>query len=299
MIRRLAAQVFSLPVRTICMSSFALTIVLAAAVLHASWNAVVKAASDKSLTIAAIAAVNAVSGLTLILLSETPDRASWPFIAASTFMHYLYYAFMFHAYRLGDLSQVYPVSRGMAPALVALGTFLLIGETLPPLGLAGLAAVTLGIGVLALQRGAAAADPRALLAAGLLGLTIAGYSVADGIGVRLSGDPTGYMGWLFLFESPVVIAVLAARRRNGTRFHARTFGIGLIGGLVSVIAYGVVLYAKTLAPIGAVSAVRESSVIIAALIGVVLFGERPWRGRIVAAIIVAFGVILLAFSGSH
>jgi len=281
------------------MSSFALTLVLAAAVLHASWNAVVKAANDRALTIAAIACVNAVAGLALILLSGTPAPASWPSIAASTLLHYLYYLFMFHAYRHGDLSQVYPISRGMAPALVALGTFLLIGETLSPLGLAGLAAVTLGIGVLALQRGAAHADRRTLIAAGSLGLTIAAYSVADGIGVRWSENPTAYMGWLFLFESPVVIAVLWMRRRNGTQFDARTFGIGLIGGLVSVLAYGIVLYAKTLAPIGAVSAVRESSVIIAALIGVVLFGERPWQGRILAALIVAFGVILLAFSGSH
>lgn len=239
------------------MSSFALTLVLAAAVLHASWNAVVKAATDRALTIAAIAAVHAVAGFTLILVSETPAPASWPSIVASTLLHYLYYAFMFQAYRLGDLSQVYPISRGMAPALVALGTFLLIGETLSPMGLAGLAAVTLGIGVLALQRGAAKADPRALIAAGLLGLTIAGYSVADGIGVRWSGDPLGYMGWLFLLELPVVIAVLATRRRKGTPFDARAFRMGLIGGLVSVTAYSVVLYAKTIAPIGAVSAVRE------------------------------------------
>jgi drug/metabolite transporter (DMT)-like permease len=281
------------------MSAFALTLVLTAAVLHASWNAVVKSASDRALTIAAIAAVNAVSGLALILVSETPAPASWPLIGASTLLHYLYYVFMFQAYRLGDLSQVYPISRGMAPALVTFGTFLLIGETLSPLGLAGLATITLGIGVLAFQRGVARVDPRAFLAATLLGLTIAGYSVADGLGVRSSEHPTGYMGWLFLLESPVVIAVLVARRRSRTPFDARTFGIGLIGGLVSVAAYGVVLYAKTIAPIGAVSAVRESSVIIAALIGVVLFGERPWRGRILSAVIVVFGVVMLAFSGTH
>lgn len=281
------------------MSSFALTLVLSAAVLHASWNALVKAAPDRALTIAAIALVNAVAGFTLILFSGVPASASWPMIAASTLLHYLYYTFMYQAYRLGDLSHVYPISRGMAPALVALGTFLLIGEALPPLGLAGLAAVTLGIGVLAFQRGAAFADRHTLVAAGLLGLTIAAYSVADGIGVRWSEKPMAYMGWLFLLKSPVVVAVLWMRRRNGAKFDARTFGIGLIGGLVSVTAYGVVLYAKTIAPIGAVSAIRESSVIIAALIGVVIFGERPWKGRMLAALIVAFGVILLAFSGSH
>ncbi|MBX3596638.1 MAG: EamA family transporter [Rhizobiaceae bacterium] len=281
------------------MSSFALTLVLTAAVLHASWNAVVKAASDRSLTIAAIATVNAVAGLTLILFSDTPAPASWPFIAASAVLHYVYYALMFHAYRLGDLSQVYPISRGVAPALVAMGAYLLIGETLSPLAIAGLLTVSAGIGFLAFQRGAAHADRRALVAAIMLGLTIAAYSVADGIGVRWAGDPFGYIGWLSLLESPVVIAVLAMRRRNNIEFDRRTFMLGLIGGVVSIAAYGIVLYAKTIAPIGAVSAVRESGVIIAALIGVLMFGERPWQGRIISAIIVAGGVIMLAFSGGH
>jgi drug/metabolite transporter (DMT)-like permease len=225
--------------------------------------------------------------------------ASWPSIFASTVIHYGYYVLLFQAYRLGDLSQVYPISRGLAPALVAFGTLAIIGETLSPGGWAGLATVSFGIGLLALQRGAAHADRRAIGVAALLGLTIAGYSVADGIGVRWSESPTGYMGWLFLLESPVVFAVLWTRRRNGTAFDWRVFGLGMVGGLIAVTAYGIVLYAKTIAPIGAVSAVRESSVIIAALIGVVFFGERPWGGRVVAAVIVACGVILLAGSGSH
>lgn len=277
------------------MSTFALAIVLSAALLHASWNALVKAAPDRALTLAAVSGMHAVVGLVLILISPPPVMASWPSIAASTAVHYCYYALLFQAYRLGDLSQVYPISRGTAPALVALGAFLIIGETLTPIGWAGLATVTVGIGLLALQRGAADADRRAILVATLLGLSIAGYSVADGIGVRWSESPTGYMGWLFLLESPVTLAILLARRRNGTTFDKRQFGLGLIGGLFAVTAYGLVLYAKTIAPIGAVSAVRESSVIIAALIGVVAFGERPWLGRLISAIIVAAGVIALAF----
>ena len=197
---------------------------------------------------------------------------------------------------MGDLSQVYPISRGLAPALVALGTYLIIGETLAPLGWAGLAAISLGIGMLALQRGAAHADPRAVKVAVLLGLTIAAYSVADGIGVRWAESPTGYMGWLFLFEAPVGLFVLSRRLARRTRMDWRAFGIGAIGGLFSVAAYGIVLYVKTIAPIGAVSAVRESSVVIAALIGLLFFGERPWLGRILSAFVVAGGVIALAFS---
>lgn len=276
------------------LSTFALSIVLAAAILHATWNALVKSASDRALTLAAVAAMHALSGV--VLLALAPDRLaiSWPAMFGSTLIHYLYYALMFQAYRHGDLSQVYPISRGMAPALVAMGTYLAIGETLSAAGIVGLAMITIGIGLLALQRGAAEANPRAIGFAALLGLSIASYSVTDGLGMRFSASPFAYMGWLFLLESPVVIWILMQRRRSAVAFDARMFGIGLVGGLCSVVAYGVVLYAQTIAPIGAVSAVRESSVIIAALIGVVFLGERPWLGRLVCAVIVVAGVVLLA-----
>lgn len=279
------------------MSALALTLVLSAALLHATWNALVKAAGDRALVIAAVAFMHAVGGAILIAIGDPPARESWIAIATSTLIHYAYYALMFQAYRLGDLSQVYPISRGLAPALVAVGTFLLIGETLSPAGWAGVAAVSAGIGLLALQRGAAHADPRAIGYAVLLGFTIGAYSVADGIGVRLSQSPLGYMGWLFLLEAPVALAVLLTRRRQDRPTDWRAFGVGMIGGACAVTAYGVVLYAKTIAPIAAVSAVRESSVIIAALIGIIFFRERPWAGRITAACVVAGGVVALASAG--
>lgn len=263
--------------------------------MHASWNAIVKNAGDRALTLSAVAAMHTLGGLLLIAVSEPPAPASWPSLFASTVIHYGYYALLFQAYRLGDLSQVYPISRGLAPALVALGTFLIIGETLTVTGWAGLAAICIGIGLIAVQRGAAHAESKAIIVALVLGLTIAAYSVADGIGVRWSESPTGYMGWLFFLEAPVVLAVLGPRVIRRHRIEWSVFALGLVGGALSVLAYGVVLYTKTIAPIAAVSAVRESSVIIAALIGVVLFGERPWLGRVIAAFVVAFGVVLMAF----
>jgi len=276
------------------MSALALTLVLSAAVLHATWNALVKGATDRALAIAAVASMHGLGGLALIAVGAPPAMASWPSIAISTLIHYAYYVLLFQAYRLGDLSQVYPISRGLAPALVAIGTFLIIGENLTGQEWGGLVAISAGIGILAIQRGAAHADRRAVGVAALLGLTIAGYSIADGIGIRLSGSPLGYMGWLFLLEAPVMISILWRRRRKAIPIDWRVFGLGLIGGLFSVTAYGVVLYAKTIAPIGAVSAVRESSVVIAALIGLVFFGERPWPGRLAAALVVAAGVLTLA-----
>jgi drug/metabolite transporter (DMT)-like permease len=158
----------------------------------------------------------------------------------------------------------------------------------------GVVTVSFGIWLLSLRSRAVEVDQRAVIVAVALGLTIASYSVADGIGVRLSGSPTGYMGWLFLLEAPVVFAVLGPRILRRGRIDPRTFALGLAGGVFAVSAYGLVLYAKTIAPIGAVSAVRESSVVIAALIGVLLLGERPWKKRIAAAMIVAVGVVALA-----
>lgn len=278
------------------MSLFALSIVLFAALLHASWNAMVKAGGDRALILAGVALSHALAGAALILLSEPPARESWPALIVSTLVHYAYYALLFQAYRLGDLSQVYPISRGLAPMLVAVGAFLLIGESLPPLAWTGLIAVSLGIWLLSLRPQGVEVDRRAVVVAVVLGLAIASYSVADGIGVRLAGDPTGYMGWLFLFEAPVVFAVLGPRILRRGAIDPRTFALGMLGGLFAVTAYGLVLYAKTIAPIGVVSAVRESSVVIAALIGVILLGERPWKKRIVAALIVATGVVALAAS---
>jgi len=276
------------------MSTHALLIVLFAAVLHASWNALVKAATDRAIVLAAVATAHALTGMVLIAISEPPSAASWICIVASTVIHYGYYMLLFQAYRFGDLSQVYPISRGLAPALVALGAYLFIGETLSPLGWVGLAAISAGIGLLAFPRGAGQADPKAIGIATVLGLTIAGYSIVDGIGIRLSESPIGYMGWLFLLEFPVGIAVLARRRRLKINLPWRTFALGLFGGVLSVAAYGLVLFAKTLAPLGAVSAIRESSVIFAALIGVVLFHERPWKLRVLSAAVVGAGVVALA-----
>lgn len=257
----------------------------------------VKKAGDRALILAAVASMNVVSGAALIMLSPSPAEASWPWIAASTVLHYGYYVLLFQAYRLGDLSQVYPISRGMAPALVALGAFLLIGEELSIGGMIGLATVCFGIGLLSFQKGPAHANSKGVGMALMLGLTIAAYSVSDGIGVRWSESPTGYMGWLFLLEAPVAVAVLGPRIAIRHPLRWKTFGLGLVGGTLSVLAYGLVLYVKTIAPIASVSAIRESSVIIAALIGVVLLGERPWVGRVVSAIIVAAGVIVIAVAG--
>ncbi len=279
------------------MTAFALGIVLFSAVLHASWNALLKAVDDRAGVLAAVSLAHALVGVVLIAMSPIPDRASWPSIIVSTVVHYGYYLLLFRAYRHGDLSQVYPISRGLAPAFVAISAWVLVGESLSPLGWVGLVTISAGICLFAFLRGAARAQRSTIGLALLLGLCIGTYSVADGIGIRQAGTATGYMGWLFLCEAPVPLFIALHRRRNRGGFAPRTMILGLIGGMASVTAYGLVLYVKTIAPLGAVSALRESSVIIAALIGVVIFGERPWLGRLLAAVIVALGVVAMALGG--
>lgn len=280
------------------MNNTALFMVLTAAVLHASWNAIVKGAGDRALAMAAVAFAHGLVGMVALFFVPMPAPASWPFIAASALIHYGYFAFLFLSYRYGDLSHVYPIARGIAPMLVAMGALVFAGEMLVPKAWGGVIAVSLGIGLLALRRnGALAAERAAVLSALATGVLIATYSVNDGIGIRLSGAPSGYIAWIFFVEFPITIGILAWRGEPLRVLPPRALAIGFGGGLLSVLAYGLVLYAKTMAPLAAVSAVRESSVIIAALIGVVLFGERPWGRRLVAAAVVALGVILLASAG--
>lgn len=275
---------------------FALTLVLTAAVLHAFWNAMIKGAGERMIFLGLISLGLGVVGLVLIFLSEPPSAASWPYIAASTFIHFFYYAFLLMSYRLGDLSHVYPIARGIAPVLVGGGAFFFAGENLPPIAWGGICTVSFGICILAWGSWRSG-GMKAVGAALLTGTMIASYSVVDGIGARVSGSPLGYIGWLFLFEIYITIYILFRERKKLAGLPLATYRLGLTGGLLSAAAYGLVIYAKTLAPMGAVSAVRESSVIVAALIGILFFKEHPWQKRILASGIVVSGIwVLVAFS---
>jgi drug/metabolite transporter (DMT)-like permease len=272
-------------------------LVLSAAVLHATWNAIVKGTRARALVLAAVAGTNATVGLVLILWAESPLPASWPYIAASSVVHYGYYYFLSLAYKWGDLSRVYPISRGIAPLLVAVGALIFAGEQLSGFGWGGVLLVSAGISILAFfSRGPSIPDPRSTLAAVATGLIIATYSVIDGIGVRLSGSPFGYMGWLFFTEFLVSLFVYLRLRPQFTPEVRATLRVGYLGGFCAVAAYGLVIYANTLAPLGMVSALRESSVIIAALFGVVIFRERPWISRIAAAVTVGAGILVLTLA---
>jgi drug/metabolite transporter (DMT)-like permease len=268
-------------------------LVMAAAVLHATWNALLKGAGDRAVMLALISLGHVIPGVILAMFVSQPSIRSVPFIVASTIIHWGYYVFLNIAYRFGDLSFVYPIARGAAPILVAIGAFIWADEQMPLLGWIAIGTVSGGIFLLAAVRNA---DPRALAAALVTSLIIATYSVVDGIGIRLSGSPLGYVAWLFMAEIFVVIFIAFTRWPRVQATSARTLMLGMVGGGLSGLAYAMVLYAKTLAPLGVVSALRETSVIFAALFGILWFHERPIGRRLLAAGVVAFGIILLTLS---
>jgi len=272
----------------------ALYLVLGAAFLHAFWNALIKGSTDSTLVLGLISLAHAIVGAVMVVLFLPPAPESWPFIAASTFIHFFYYIFLLRSYRFGDLSHVYPISRGLAPVLVTIGAQIFAGETLPLIGWVGVVMVSLGVSMPSLKSGLGSVHPKALISALATGIFIASYTVVDGMGVRASSSPLGYIGWLFLLEI-IVAGYVFHQRRVQLKLTSRTvWSVSLIGGIASAGAYGLAIYAKSIAPLGAVSAVRESSVVIAALIGIIWFRERPWKIRIISAGIVASGILVLS-----
>ena len=270
-----------------------LGIVLTAALLHALWNALVKSSGDRAITLGLIALGHCVPAFLLLPFVDIPAAAAFPYIVASTVMHWAYYFYLNVSYRFGDLSLIYPIARGCAPVMVALGAMVWADETLPFWAWVGILTVSAGIMILATVRNA---DKRGIGAALLTSAIIAAYSVIDGIGIRISGAPISYVVWLFAAEICVAAFVLTTRFDRAKAIASKAVFIGIAGGIISGLAYGLALYAKTLAPIGIVSAVRETSVIFAALIGVYWMGEGPAQRRLIAASVVALGVIALALT---
>lgn len=279
------------------MSIFIFFVVLFAAFLHALWNAIVKGAGDRTLVLGLVALGHVVPGIALVMLAPAPSAAAIPYIIASTMIHWGYYYLLNIAYRSGDLSIVYPVARGAAPILIALGAWIWVDEALPPIAWLGIVAVSFGI--LLLARGAFSSHGAhgargGLVAAIGVAVIIASYSIVDGVGVRVAGSPVGYIGWLFVAEGFVVLYVFATRWARLRAMTPRARMVGFAGGVVSALAYGLVLLAKTEAPLGIVSALRETSVIFAALIGIYWFSEGPRRSRLTAALIVGAGIAAIA-----
>ncbi|QBI52174.1 DMT family transporter [Streptomonospora litoralis] len=278
------------------MDALAVAAVLTAALLHAVWNAIAHSITDRLVGFALIGAGGLLAGAAVAPFAGLPAPAAWPALALSVVLHIAYMGGLMLSYRLGDFGQVYPLARGTAPWLVAIAAALLFGERLPPAHLCGVVVVCAGLCALTFSQGRPTRVHAPALGAALAtGLAIASYTVVDGFGVRSSGDPLAYIAWLMILQGPFygVVALLARRGRLGAQLRP-VWRLGVLGGALSMAAYGLVLWAQTVGTLAGVAALRETGIIIGALIGTAFFGERFGAVRTAAATAVAVGVVLLS-----
>lgn len=276
------------------MTPLVIALVLCAAVLHASWNAILRGGSDRLWSVTVMSFAATAVAIPAVVLLPLPAPASWPYLGLSGVLQVAYTAFLVFAYRHADLSQVYPMIRGSVPLLVTLGAALFAGEHLSALAVAGIALVSLGIMSLAFGKGRA--QPIAVAAALANSLVIATYTVTDGIGARLSGNPFAYVSWIFLIYGVLMpAAFVAVRGRLVLRWRAPETRTALIAGVVQLVTYGTVIWALTLAPIGPVSALRETSIVFAALIGRIFLSEPLTARRLGACLVIAAGAACLGY----
>lgn len=268
-------------------------LVLLAALLHASWNALGKASDDKLVGLAMITVSGGCAIGLLIPFVPLPAPAAWPFVLGSLVLHFAYQLTLITAYRHGDLSHVYPIARGVAPLGVAVVGALFLGEAPDGGQLVGLILASLAIASLAFG-GTGTMSARALRSALLTGFWISCYVVVDGAGARASGHAVGFAAWLLLLDA-IPIGVFAWIRRRGRLVAAlrREGWRPVAGGVVSVISYGIVLWAFAREALWGVTALRETSVVFAALIGARLLREPFGRRRMVAAAVLAIGLVAL------
>jgi len=272
-------------------------LVLLAALLHASWNALLRAGTDRLWSMTIMCVAIAVACALLIPAFPLPARASWGCVLLSAVLHVGYNLFLIRTYRSGDLGQTYPIARGSSPLLVSVGAALVAGELPDPVSLAGVLLVSGGIIALAFQ-GRALGIQSLAYALGT-GCFIGTYSVTDGIGARLSGSPVGYTLWMCLLWGVLMPAVYVAARDWRSLFRGvRETGTAAAGGIVSLIAYGIVIFAMALGPMGSVSALRETSVVFAALIGRFFLHEKLTAYRILACLVVALGALCIGHNGA-
>jgi drug/metabolite transporter (DMT)-like permease len=278
------------------MDSFVFVAVLIAAACHAGWNATLKIGLDTFTATTLVIVLAGVPALLLLPFVGLPSLESTPWLIGSIIIHVAYFIGLTEAYRTGDMGQVYPIARGSAPLMTAAAAYFYVGESTGWRGWIGIALLAIGIILISTHGGRdlAKIDRRALGFAFFTAVTISLYSICDGIGGRSSGNPVGYAILLFVFDAISMFILFASRRGLAAVPGALVqWKVGLFGGLMSFISYGTVIWAMTKAPIAAVAALRETSVLFAALIAIVVLKEPLRAARLVAAAMIVCGLILI------
>jgi drug/metabolite transporter (DMT)-like permease len=273
----------------------AAAVVLVAAFLHAAWNALVKMGHDRLAVLAIANATGVCISLVISPFVSLPLPASWPFLLGSIGLHTGYYFFLIRAYRVGDLSHVYPMARGLSPMLVALFAALFANEIPPLWGIVGVGLACAGIVSLAFESGPPwRGDARPVIYALGTAVFIASYTLMDGMGVRRAGGSLSYIVWLMLLDGiPIICFTVYLRRRLLVASFGGNWRAGCATGVLQFGAYALVIWAMSLGAMASVSALRETSVIFAAIIAAVVLKERVGGLRIMAAVLVALGIVLM------
>jgi drug/metabolite transporter (DMT)-like permease len=270
--------------------------VLAAAVMHAGWNAVVKVGLDRTSSVLLLSFVQSAFALLLMPFFPLPASAAWPWLAASALCHTGYKLFLIRAYEHGDLSQVYPLARGVAPMLVAIVGALALGEAMTVTKALAILVIGLGGATMSLKGGGdlGRLPPNALRYALITSIFIAAYSLIDGLGARAALTASGFVLWMFVLDGLIMLGYgFAIRGRRSVTMLLPAWRAGLLAGSLSLTGYWIAVWAFTQAPIALVVALRETSVLFAMLIAVVFLRERagPWRWA--AAALIVGGVVLI------
>src|SRR6185369_9179581 len=278
------------------METFVFLAVLFAALCHAGWNALIKVGLDPLSTTTLISLGSGLVALLFVPLTGAPAAAAWPWLIASVIIHLFYFAGLIEAYRTGDLGQVYPIARGSAPLMTATATTLFVGERMSLVGWAGIVALVCGVFLLSARGGRdlAKIDKRAVGYALFTAVTICAYSVVDGIGGRLAGDPNAYSVWLFAGIAVVMLPYALWRDGRAVIGPMQLYWRrGLAGGALQLLSYGIAIWAMTVAPIAIVATLRETSVLFGAIIAVVVLKEPLRANRILAALLILCGLVLI------
>ena len=268
--------------------------VMFAAVMHASWNAVIRSGGNRYQGMLLLTVTQGAMGLLMALFMPMPSGVVWLWVLGSGVFHTGYKLFLAAAYQHGDLSRVYPIARGAAPMMVVIVGFILLPDSVQAKEYLGIGLI--GAGVMMMAQGVfASGETRTLipLALGSAACT-AGYSMVDGMGARVAGNATMYTAWLFIFDALIFSSVTAVTRGRAVFMATRkAWLVGALAGALSLTTYWIVVWAMTVAPIALVAAVRETSVLFAVLIGIFWMREKASRGKFIAALVIVFGIVVI------
>jgi len=270
-------------------------VILLAALLHATWHALVKSSGDRIVALAGMNLVSGLAALACLPFLALPRPAAFAIIAGSVFLHVGYKIGLAGLYQRADLGQAYPLARGVTPVFATLLGLAALGERPSPALLLGIGLISLGVVLLARERAERPLTAGSLAIAAATGLSVAAYSIVDAWGVRLNGDWLGFTAWLIVCDTAAFLGyAFAVRGRAVLGAWREGMGRVLVSGLLGIGSFGAFLWALSRAPVGGVAALRETSVIFAAILGVAVLGERPTALRHVATALVAVGVITMA-----